>query len=108
MLSTAFLNLAAESEQVHAVVKARPEEYPSYVAGSINEESLRSLQLRFHNLQSLYDTKVSGTQVEELDTDLPVLRGHISVVFHLLRTATLFVHYFNIFFRFLFCPHYEL
>ena len=95
MLSTAFLNLAAESEQVHAVVKARPEEYASYVVGSINEESLRSLELRFHNLQSLYDTKVSGTEVEELDTDLPVLRGHISVVFHLLRTATLFVHYYE-------------
>jgi hypothetical protein len=43
----------------------------------------------------LYDTYVSGTEAEQLDTDLPVLRGHISVVFHLLRTATLFAHHYE-------------
>jgi hypothetical protein len=56
---------------------------------------LRSLELRFHNLQSLYDTYVSGTEAEDLDIDLPVLRGHISVVFHLLKTATSFAHYYE-------------
>jgi len=63
--------------------------------GSITEESLRSLELRFHNLQSLYDTYVSKTEMEELDDDLPVLRGHISVVFHLLRIATELAHYYE-------------
>jgi len=95
MLATAFLNLAAASERVHAVVRARPEEYASYASDSISEESLRALELRFHNLQSLYDTYVSGTEAEKLDTNLPVLRGHISVVFHLLKTATLFAHYYE-------------
>ena len=105
MLATAFLNLAAASERVHAVVRARLEEYASYASDSISEESLRALELRFHNLQSLYDTYVSGTEAEMLDTDLAVLRGHISVVFHLLKTATLFAHYYE---RHVNCPKCDL
>ena len=95
LLATAFLNLAAETEDVRAAGRAKPEEYASYVSDSVSEEKLRSLELRFHNLQSLYDTYVSGTEAAELDTDLPVLRGHVSVVFHLLRTATLFAHHYE-------------
>ena len=95
LLATAFLNLAAESKDVRAASRAKPEEYASYVLDSVSEEKLRSLELRFHNLQSLYDTYVSGTEAEDLDTDLPVLRGHISVVFHLLKTATSFAHYYE-------------
>jgi len=94
-LATAFLNLAAESKDVCAAARAKPEEYASYLAGSVSEEKLRSLQLQFHNLQSLYDTYVSGTEAAELDADLPALRGHISVVLHLLRTATLFAHHYE-------------
>jgi hypothetical protein len=94
-LATAFLNLAAESQRVRAAGKAKPDEYASYTSDAVTEESLRNLELRFHNLQSLYDTYVSMTEAEDLDTDLPVLRGHISVVFHLLKTATLFAHYYE-------------
>lgn len=95
LLTTAFLNLAVESKDVRAASQAKPEEYASYVSTSVSEEKLRSLELRFHNLQSLYDTYVSGTEAAQLDTDLPVLRGHISVVFHLLKTATLFAHHYE-------------
>ena len=95
LLATAFLNLAAESKDVRAASKARPEDYASYVSGSLSEESLRSLELRFHNLQSLYDTYVSGTEAEEQDANLIIMRGHISVVFHLLKTATAFAHYYE-------------
>ena len=94
-LATAFLNLAVESRYVRAAGQAKPEEYVSYASDSLGEEKLRSLELQFHNLQALYDTYVSGTEAEQLDTDLPVLRGHISVVFHLLRTATLFGHHYE-------------
>jgi hypothetical protein len=95
LLATAFLNLAVESRDVRAASGAKPDEYASYVPDSISEKDLRSLELRFHNLQSLYDTHVSGTEAEDLDSDLAVLRGHVSVVFHLLRTATLFTHYYE-------------
>lgn len=95
LLTTAFLNLAAESKDVRAAGRAKPAEYASYVRNTVTEKRLRSLELQFHTLQSLYDTYVSGTEAEELDTNLPVLRGHISVVFHLLRSATHFVHHYE-------------
>ena len=95
LLTTAFLNLAVDSEDVRAASRVKPEKFASYVRDSVSENKLRSIELRFHSLQSLYDTYVSGTEAATLDTDLPVLRGHISVVFHLLRTATLFVHHYE-------------
>ena len=95
LLATAFLNLAAESGDVCSASKAKPQEYAAYASDQVSEEKLRSLGFRFHNLQSLYDTYVSGTEVEKLDADMAVLRGHISVVFHLLTTATLFSHYYE-------------
>ncbi len=95
LLANAFLNLAAESKDVCSAGQAEPREYTCYVSNTISEEKLRSLELRFHNLQSLYDTYVSGTEAADLDKDLPVLRGHISVVFHLLKTATSFAHYYE-------------
>jgi hypothetical protein len=95
LLATAFLNLAAESQDIRAASRAKPEEYILCTTGSVTEERLRGLELRFHNLQSLYDTHVSGTESENLDADLPVLRGHISIVFHLFRAATMFAHYYE-------------
>lgn len=95
LLTTAFLNLAVDSEDVRAASRVKPEKFASYVRELVSENKLRSIELRFHSLQSLYDTYVSGTEAAQLDTDLPVLRGHISVVFHLLRTATLFVHHYE-------------
>jgi len=93
LLATAFLNLASECEDVRAA--SRHPEFPGPGLPALSEERLRSLEFQFHNLQSQYDTYVSGTQVEHQDTDLPVLRGHASVVFHLLRIATLFAHYYE-------------
>ncbi len=94
-LATEFLNLASRSEDVRAASRAKPEDYALCLAATLREESLRRLELRFHNLQSQYDTYVSGTEVESQDTDLPVLRGQASVVFHLLKIATLFAHFYE-------------
>lgn len=95
LLATAFLNLADESRDIRMAARARPEEYASFLADTVREERLRSLELRFHSLQSQYDTYVAGTVSEREDPDLLVLRGHISVVFHLLATATMFAHYYE-------------
>jgi hypothetical protein len=95
LLATAFLNLAAESEKLHSSLRIDPAEYQEYIQSTATEEKLRGLQLRFHNLQSMYDTYVSGSEAEALDQDLPRLRGHISVVLHLLKTAVLFAHYYE-------------
>ena len=94
-LTTEFLNLASGSEGVRAASRAKPEDYHLCLAASLRDERLRSLEFHFHNLQSQYDTHVSGTESEQQDKDLAVLRGHASVVFHLLKTATVFAHYYE-------------
>lgn len=95
LLATAFLNLAGECRKILPRRKSKSETSLYELIDLISEEKVRSLELRFHNLQSLYDTFVSTTETEVFDNDLPVLRGHISVVLHLLRTARDFAHYFE-------------
>ena len=94
-LATAYLNLAAESELLNIVEKVEPKDYATCFPNPISEDNLRYLKVRFHCLQSLYDTYVSETEIEYLDEDLPTLRGHISIVFHLLEIATYLVHYYE-------------
>jgi hypothetical protein len=92
-LATAFLNLAEQSMFLQAVQNRKVDTYADWIPDPINEERLRSLEERFHNLQSLYDTHISDSNVETLDGTLPILRGHITVIYHLLETATAFAHY---------------
>jgi len=94
-MATAFLNLAAQSDALHTAARTSPEEYAACFPDPISEERLRYLQDRFHSLQALYDTHVSDTEVESVDLELRVLRGHISVIFHLIQTATEFAHYYE-------------
>lgn len=94
-LATAYLNLAAESDLLHIVERVEPSEYATCIPDLISEDILRYLKFRFHSLQALYDTYVCETEIECLDTNLPILRGHISVVYHLLEIATGLVHYYE-------------
>ena len=83
------------AELLHIVEQINPAQYPGCFPDPISEDTLRDLKFRFNSLQSLYDTHVSQTEIEFLDTDLPILRGHVSIVFHLLEIATLLVHYYE-------------
>jgi hypothetical protein len=92
-VATAFLNLAEDGKFIHITHGGEPDRYADWIPEPISEAHLRAMEQGFHNLQSLYDTHISDTNVESLDPDLPVLRGHISVIFHLLETATALAHY---------------
>jgi len=94
-LATSFLNLAEESILLKIYKKLNEDEYSSAIPEEISEEKLRLLENKFHNLQSLYDTYLSGSDVAQKDPSLPVLRGHISVVYHLLECATNLTHYYE-------------
>lgn len=94
-LATEFLNLAADSDQMLAAARVAPANYAACFPDPVSEERLRQLAFRFHNLQSLYDTHVAGTSIETADPDLPNLRGHASVIYHLLGMATDLAHYYE-------------
>jgi hypothetical protein len=90
-LATAFLNLAGGATPLSRAASTMTTDRRSTALPTENE--LRVHAEDFHNLQALYDTHVAHTDAELTDTDLLSLRGHASVVFHLLEAATELMHY---------------
>ena len=93
-LATKFLNLA-EDEDVREVLQTNRENYEDLIPDQVNEEILRIVAARFHNLQAHYDTRIFESDVESQDRRLKVLRSHISVTYHLLEIATDLAHYYE-------------
>ncbi len=94
-LATAFLNLSEESRLLEIYKEVHEGDYPQCIPDAISEEALRDLENKFHSLQSLYDTHISDSDIEDQDKSLRIMRGHVSIIFHLLETATAFAHYYE-------------
>lgn len=94
-LATQFLNLAVDSTILGRVQRQNVDAFNSLFPEVINEEVLRQMEFNFHNLQSLYDTYISDTEAENIDQELKQLRGHISVILHLLEAGTLLGHFYE-------------
>jgi len=94
-LATSFLNLAEECNWLDVHKKLKPGQYHSCIPDTINEVRLRHVANDFHNLQSTYDTYLSASDIAESDENLPVMRGQITVVFHLLDTVVTLVHFYE-------------
>ena len=94
-LATAFLNLSEDRETLSTWLGGGRCGEGDALVGVPAEADVRMLEDRFHTLQALYDTYVSNTDVENLDELLPTLRGHITVIFHLLELTTALAHYYE-------------
>lgn len=92
-LATSFLNLAEESKVLKIYKKVNKRDYRSCIPEVISEEGMRILENKFHNLQSIYDTHLELSDIAQHDRNLPILRSQISLVYNLLETATILVHY---------------
>ncbi len=87
-LATNLLNLAEESTWLEIYRKIKPEEYHSCIPDVVSEERLRHLANNF-------DTYLLGSDIAEKDSNLPIMRGQITVVFHLLDTAVTLTHFYE-------------
>lgn len=94
-LATEFINLKSDMGLVRKRSTLKKSEYKTYIPESLSEEKLRLVLVRFHNLQSLYDTYLSESDIENADQRLRSLRGHISFIYHMLKSATNFSHYYE-------------
>ena len=93
-LATRFLNLS-EDRDVRTVLREHEDvDYSELIPDPISEETMRIVEARFHNLQSLYDTYIFESDVEQQNHDLAFLRGHISIIYHLTEIATHLSHYY--------------
>ncbi len=94
-LATNLLNLAEEASWLDIYKKTETSNYESIIPDVVSEARLRSLANKFHSLQSLYDTYLSGSDIAERDMNLPIMRGQITVTFHLLDTAETLIHFYE-------------
>ena len=94
-LATSYLNLESESILLKQIQRIQSSDYTEVIPDIISEDAIRILESKFHNLQSLYDTYISNTDLENLDTKLKLIRGHASIVYHLLEAAAGIIHYYE-------------
>jgi hypothetical protein len=94
-LATNYLNLASESSLINDLETIKGRKLYELIPDVYSESRLRILENKFHNLQSLYDTYISNTDSEGMDADLLLIRGHASIVFHLLEATTSLIHYYE-------------
>lgn len=108
-LATAFLNNTEDARFLQVASRATAPKWKGLDYNTLSEAVIRAQEGNFHTLQSLYDTYVSDSNIESEDETLLKLRGHISVVLHVLRVATIFVHFYERHFRInadvMFCRH---
>lgn len=94
-LATEFINLRPQMSLFDNLSSLKKKEYDSYIPSTVSEDKLRLILVRFHNLQSLYDTYLSESDIESVDNRLRILRGHISFIYHMLKSATELTHYYE-------------
>lgn len=94
-LATAFLN-EVESSDFRGVYSALLERgFSQCVPILACEKDFRRFEDVFHNLQALYDSYVGGTDLEQTDPNLAYLRGHATMVYHLLELVTGLTHHYE-------------
>ena len=94
-LASRFQAMIKASRQLQLGSRRPAEELASFVAEHATEERCRWYESGVHNIQSMYDTYVLLTAVEEEHEWLRTLRGHVSVARHLLEMATGLVHFYE-------------
>ena len=94
-LATSFLNLSDDSCLFDLYKRVPENEYADCFPDILGEARIRRMEYKFHSLQSDYDTYISDSNIEQLDGNLPILRGHVSIIFHLLEISTLLSHYYE-------------
>lgn len=94
-LAISVLNTTEDVKNFRAIAKAEVRDWDKLDFDFLCETKLRSLEVNMHVLQSMYDTYISDGDTEGTDADLLRLRGRITAALHLLRIATICIHFYE-------------
>ena len=94
-LATTFLNLSEDTELFNIHERHVQDTYVDCIPEPVSEARIRNMEHALHSLQSTYDTYLLESDAEDKDENLPILRGHVSTIFHLLETGTILTHYYE-------------
>ena len=90
-----FLRAARDFEMHGFYEPYSIDEIEAIVPDRINEQEARRFEMVVHSLQSSFDTYVNRSGLEFRNIKLNSLRGHISVVLHLLELTRQLLHYYE-------------
>jgi phosphotransferase system HPr-like phosphotransfer protein len=94
-ISSEFLNIAKSFDQLKFYEPYSHKEILAIVPNKINEVEIRRYEMLVHNLQSSFDTYVIHGGFRFGNRELKRLRGHFSVVFHLLQMVGRLLHFYE-------------
>lgn len=96
-IASEFLSIADDFEQFSFFEPYSLKEIQNIVPEKINEVEIRRFEMLVHNLQSSFDSYVihGGFRFRSGDKKLKQLRGHFSVVFHLLQMIGRLLHFYE-------------
>ncbi len=94
-IASEFLNISKKFDEISFFEPYSPETLRSMVPQKINEVEMRRFEMLVHNLQSSFDTYVIHGGYRFGDRKLKQIRGHFSVVFHLLQMVGRLLHFYE-------------
>ena len=94
-IASEFLGIAVEFDELGFYEPMGQEEILNIVPVQVNEVSIRQFEMVVHNLQSAFDTYVIHGGYRFGNRKLKQLRGHFSVVFHLLQMIGRLLHFYE-------------
>ncbi|WP_035236726.1 HPr family phosphocarrier protein [Desulfobacter vibrioformis] len=94
-IASQFLELIRDFEQFTFYERYNLETIYKLVPDVINEVTIRSYEMRVHNIQSSFDSYVVTT-LQSPDVEiLSQLRSHFSIVFHILQVMGRLLHFYE-------------
>ena len=94
-IASELINIAGRFDDLGLFEPVDLETIRHMVPDKINEVEIRRFEMLVHNLQSSFDTYVIHGGYRFGDRKLKALRGHFSVVFHLLQMIGRLLHFYE-------------
>ncbi len=94
-IASEFLRTVRNFDQLKFYEPYDSKEIRTIVPDKVNEVEIRQFEMLVHNLQSSFDTYVIHGGYRRGNRKLKQLRGHFSVVFHLLQIIGRLLHFYE-------------
>ncbi len=94
-IASEFLKIIESFEHFAFYEKYDSRKLRILVPEKINEVEIRRFEMLLHNLQSSFDSYVISTRFSVSKRKLNQLRGHFSIVFHILQVAGRLLHFYE-------------
>jgi phosphotransferase system HPr-like phosphotransfer protein len=94
-IASELIQIAGQFDSLGLFEPVDIEEIRRMVPDKVNEVEIRRFEMLVHNLQSSFDTYVIHGGYRYGDRKLKALRGHFSVVFHLLQMIGRLLHFYE-------------